>query len=266
MQYKLLVSDMDGTLLNSQHIISKKTSDIINMAMQKGLYFTIATGRSVIGMKHACDPNILWPNAPIVSFNGAKITDHKDETVLYEKFLERQTAVEVLAFCRKLGAAAVVWSEGKLYMSEKNERTMLYCEKSGLEAILLSDENDLPNQTISKIICQDSPEKIEHYITQLQGKLKGNVTFCTSDKDYLEFFHSDASKGAAARFIAERLNILPSEIIAVGDQRNDIPMLKFAGMGIAMGNALDEVKAVADYVTFSNDEYGLAHVIEKFIL
>ena len=266
MKYKLLITDMDGTLLNSQLKISKKISDLINMLKQKGMYFTIATGRSLIAINNACDSNILWPNAPIASFNGAKITDHKDDTVLYEKFLERQTAAEVLAFCKKLGAAAVVWSEGKLYFSEKNERTMLYCKKTGLEAILLRDDNDFPNQTISKIICQDDPEKIEHYIEQLQGKLKGNVTFCTSATDYLEFFNGDASKGAAAQFIAERLNILPSEIIAIGDQRNDIPMLKFAGLGVAMGNALDEVKAIADYVTLSNDEDGMAHVIEKFIL
>ena len=266
MQYKLLVSDMDGTLLDSKDKISKSTSDVISRAMEKGLYFTFATGRSLIGIKTALKGSGLWPNAPIATFNGAKIINPDDETTLYERLLEKETAVEILAFCKKLGAAAVVWSEGKLYISEENERTKHYSGKTGLEAILIQDEDELISRNISKIICQDEPEKIEYYITQLQGKLKGNVTFCTSSADFLEFFHSDASKGGATAYMAKRLGISPHEIIAVGDQRNDISMLKFAGLGVAMGNALDELKAEADYIAPSNDEDGLAFVIEKFIL
>ena len=257
---------MDGTLLNSKDKISKKTSDTINHIKQKGIYFTIATGRSLFGIKNACDANILWPNVPVVSFNGGRIIDQTDETVLFERFLEKQTAAEVLAFCKKLGATVVLWSEEKLYASAKNERTMYYSDKIGYEAVLMHDENELLSRNISKIICQDEPEKIEHYIKQLQGVLKGNVTFSTSSPAYLEFYHSDVSKGNAVKFISERLGILPSEIITIGDQRNDIPMLKFAGLGVAMGNAIDEVKAAADYITLSNDEDGVVDVVEKFIL
>ena len=265
MQYKLIVSDMDGTLLNSKDKISPKAADAINRAMEKGVYFTFATGRSISGIKRVCDANILWPNAPIATFNGGKIVSHTDDIVLFERFLEKQTAAEVLALCKQLGAAAIAWSEGELFATEENERTKQYSEKAGIEIHLIDDTDEFLSRDISKMIWPDDPEKIEYYITRLQGVLEGNVTFCTSSPEYLEFFHSDASKGNAARFIAEKLNIPPAEIIAIGDQRNDIPMLKFAGLGVAMANALDEVKAAADYITLSNDEDGIADVIERFV-
>lgn len=264
MQYKLLAADMDGTLLDPNKNIRAETVAAIHRATDAGVIFTIATGRPIQGIEKYS--RLPWPNAPIVTYNGSVILSPDRKAVLYEKTLEESTAAELIAYGKQWGALPFIWSKGKVYVFEESETTARYAANSNSTPVLIKDEDALIRQGITKILWQDDAPQIEDYQQRLQTILTGNVTYCTSSPHYLEFFHSDVSKGNALQFLSEFCNISPAEIIAIGDEMNDIPMLEYAGLGVAMGNATDAVKARADFVTLTNEEDGVAHVIDRFLL
>jgi len=265
MQYKLLAIDMDGTLLDSDKHLRDTTVAAINRAMEAGVLFTIATGRSIHGIESV--RHRLWPNAPIVAYNGATIFAHEDRQILFDCKLDTDIAKDVYEWGKARGVSFINWSDNKLYIFEKTKYTDYYVAHANIAPILIEDEREVLEQGLTKILWVDEASNIARYQQELQGMLKGrNVTSCTSQPEYLEFLNGASSKGNAVKFVAEHLGILPSEILAIGDEMNDISMLKYVGLGIAMGNALDAVKESADLITLSNDEDGVAHVIDTIVL
>ncbi len=122
------------------------------------------------------------------------------------------------------------------------------------------------NTTIVKIMFVDPEEKLNKVIELLPKELYDKYTIVRSAPFFLEFLNKKVNKGFGVRLLAEKLGIKPSEVICIGDAENDIHMIEFAGLGVAMGNAFPEVKKKADYVTKTNEEDGVAHVIKKFVL
>jgi len=265
MPYKLIALDMDDTVLGSDKNISPRTMSAIKQAIAQGHIVAIATGRPIVALDRYTDLLELV-DTPIITYNGAKVVHTRDHRVLYQENLDKQTALEVFTRGKAYGVAQFVWSNDRLYQFEENEQTERYTSRAHVKPILSADIGPLAEEGITKILWVDSAPAIEEYQQALAGTLTGDVTFCTSSPLFLEFFSSKVSKGLTLKFLGEYHGIAQSEIIAVGDQDNDIPMLQYAGLGVAMGNALEEVKAVADFVTLTNDEDGVAHVIEKFML
>ena len=264
MQYKLIAADMDGTLLDPEKKVRDTAIQAIREAMDLGLIFTISTGRPIQGVERYEELFHLL-EAPIITYNGAVIIDPRDKSVLYEKSLDPQGALEILSWAKIFGTTVLIWSAGALYIFEHNERTDHYAEMAKIGGIVIEDEAALVRQGITKILWYDEAEQITRFQGELKNTLTGNTTFCTSSPRFLEFFHGGVSKGRALQFLGERYQIHPSEIIAIGDEMNDISMLRYAGLGVAMGNAREEVKEQADFITRSNDEDGVAHVINSFV-
>ena len=264
MRYKLLAVDMDGTLLDPNKTIRAGNIAAVKKAVDAGVIFTIVTGRPLQGVEKY--RHLLWPNAPLITYNGAMVFDPQSKAVLYEKTLEDQAAAEIITLGKQWDTNLFIWSGGKVHVFEENEQSNYYASHSGSIPVLITDEDALIRQGITKILWMDAAARVEAHQRNLQTGLTGNVTYCTSSPQFLEFFHSDVSKGNAVKFLSEYCNISPSEIITIGDEMNDISMLEYAGLGIAMDNAKDEVKAHADFVTLSNAEDGVAHVIDRFLL
>ncbi len=264
MKYKLMAVDIDGTLLNNDGVLTDKTIDTIKKAVEKGLVFTISTGRPIQGLEKINKELNL--DVPFITYNGAMIIMSKTKNVLFEQRLSSNATKSIIDLGRKLKTSIMVWSLNKLYVEEINEKSEKYTAISGVEAILSKDFDIAIKNGATKILWHDDVETIEKFQSEIGQYLDDSIVFHTSRPYFLEFVDKKVSKAKAMEKIGECYGIDRSEMIAVGDGFNDISMIEYAGLGVVMGNAPEEVKKVGDYVTLSNDEDGVAYAIEKFFL
>jgi Cof subfamily protein (haloacid dehalogenase superfamily) len=190
----------------------------------------------------------------------------KSMDILYEQGLAADDVRTIAGLGEKYGTTITIWSGNKLYANKLNERAVKYSQLSGTTPILLSDLEEVIKEGVSKILWYDEVEQIDRYEKEIETLLSGNVNYHTSQPYFLEFVDRKASKAIAMEKLGEHFGIGREEMIAVGDGFNDLSMIEYAGLGVAMENARDTIKQKADYVTLSNDEDGVAHVINKFVL
>lgn len=264
MKYKLIAVDMDGTLLNSSKQITDKTADTVRRAIEQGVIFTLSTGRPIRGVeKYRQQLDLKFP---IITYNGAMVVQGDTNEVVYSVNLEENDAVKIWQLGNSYGTTMCVWSNNTLYCNVLNERSYDYSKLTGIEPQLLTDISEILSCGVTKILWYDDVDVISKWQREIQPEYFDSVTFCTSQPIFLEFFNSKVSKAVAMEKIGEMYGVSSDEMIAIGDGFNDLSMIDYAGLGVAMANAPDEVKSHADYVTLSNDEDGVSHVIEKFVL
>lgn len=264
MKYKLLALDIDGTLLNSKRELTDRTCACIRKAIEKGVSVTLSTGRPIQGVKKYVD--ILGLTAPVITYNGAEISDPADGACLFAKTLEYEDALKIMKLGLGLGTTLCIWSQGALFGLPLNERVNDYKKISGVEPQEAESVEKLAAAGVTKIIWYDTVERVNEFKSSIDPKEFHSVNFCTSNPAFLEFFNGEVSKESAMQKLGELLGIRSCEMAAIGDGLNDIPMLKYAGLSIAMGNAADEVKVIAHEVVSDNDSDGVAEAIERFIL
>lgn len=264
MAYKLIASDMDGTLLNNSGEITQETLKAIELATSKGVLFCISTGRPIQGIEYY--QRILNNSSPVICYNGAMIVRLDTKEVLHSVALEYDDAKKIIDLGRKYKVTMCIWAQNKPYTNEFNEKTMHYSQLTHSELILLTNEDEILKSGVTKILWYDDAELLKKLQREIPNNLFNQVTFCTSQPYLLEFFNSKVSKAKAMEIIGEIYNIQREEMIAIGDGYNDLAMIKYAGLGVAMKNAPLDVQKEADYVTDTNENNGVAKVIEKFIL
>ena len=263
MKYKMIAVDMDGTLVNDMSIITPRTKAAIAGAVEAGALFVTATGRSKNGIEIVNE--IFDKDMPFVVFNGATAVMGKSGKVLFEKFLEFNLAKDVFELGISRGVPMVLWTGKHLWASCESKETRDYQKfYNNIEMKIISDLVELEAEGIFKVLWFSASEKTK----QIQSEMKeffSRRLFCyMSQPNFLEFVSPDAGKGVAIAEIGRLYGIDRSEMIAVGDSYNDISMLEYVGLAIAMGNAHDDVKAVCGHVTLSNNDDGAAAVIEKY--
>lgn len=265
MNYKLIAADMDGTLLNDNREITTKTIMAIKDAVASGVIFTISTGRPIQGVDKY--NNLLNLKAPIITYNGAMIVTSDTREVLFSKTLLYKDALKILDIGNELGITMCVWAQNKLYCNIHNHLVDDYKKLSDVSPNIIDDYDALAKSGITKILWYDQPDIISNVQIKLKDFLFDKVTYCTSKPTFLEFFNSEVSKAEAMKIIGTIFNIKREEMIAIGDGYNDLSMIEYAGLGIAMANAPEGVKQKSDYTTeSSNNNDGIAEVIEKFVL
>ncbi len=262
MRYKLIAADMDATLLDDKKNIMPRTLELIKKAISEGAIFAFSTGRPPQAIFKYRD--IVDKNAHIIAYNGAMILDGNNK-IFFEQGLSTEAARQVLEYVKYYDTTACIWSVNKLYVNKLNQRAAKYKINVMTEPLLCTDEEELLCAGITKILWFDTPERTIQFQNELRGKLPNDVTFCPSTPEYLEFFNSKVSKGLAIERIAKHYGIKREEIIAFGDNCNDIEMIEYAGLGIAMENAHDNAKKCADFITRSNNDEGIAYALEKFL-
>ena len=265
MKYKLIAVDMDGTLLNDNGQITPETIAAINLAVSKKVIFTICTGRPIQGVDKYS--KLLQLKAPIITYNGSMIVQSDTKEVLFSQTLTYSDAIKILNAGNKMGATMCVWAHNKLYCNVFNDRVDFYKSISDVTPTLIADYDALAQSGITKILWSDDAEVIADMQQQLKQVAFENVTYCTSRPIFLEFFNGDVSKACAMQTIGQIYGIKREEMIAIGDGYNDLSMIEYAGLGVAMANAPDGVKQKSAYVTENtNNDGGVAEVIQKFIL
>ena len=265
---KLIVSDMDGTLLNSSKKISQKTSQAIKFAKTMGVDFTLATGRMYSSA--AIFARQLNIDKPIIACNGALIKKHTSNEVLYEKSINYKTADLLYKVLEECGLYYHMYTQDRFFTKELKYTSLSYWNNNKTA----SDEDKIDIEVIEDFsnVCTEDygilkfvaiedehPEKLLKARAML-ADIKG-LELSQSWHNNLEIMSENISKGNALKILAKECNINLSEIMAIGDQHNDISMIVEAGIGVAMDNAEQNVKKYANLVTSSNDEDGVAKAI-----
>jgi Cof subfamily protein (haloacid dehalogenase superfamily) len=264
MKYKLMAVDIDGTLLNSRGELTDNTVMAIREAIKKGLVFVISTGRPIEGVVDLI--NKINLDIPVITYNGAVVLKGSSKECLYNCNLSKEDTVAIYNMGKEFETMTCMWIDGSLYVSEVNEKTKKYAEITGASPFVIDDINDIAKDGATKVLWYDDVERIEGFIKDLDGKTSDSYTYHTSRPYFLEFVNSNATKAIAMEKLGEIYKIDRNEMIAVGDGYNDLSMIKYAGIGVAMGNSKEDIKNAADYVTLTNDEDGVAEVIRKFVL
>ncbi len=267
MKFKLIAIDMDGTLLNSQNDISLRTKNAIDKAKDKGVNIVLATGRILESAKIFADE--LKLSNPILACNGAIIID-KYRNVIYNRPVEIDLAKKVMNLGREYDIYYHFYNEEFLFSNKYVKGIADYYsgKSQRIDIKLFKDDNEIlenKDLNIFKFLFIDNDMDKLNNLRKDFAAIEGlNIT--KSWENNLEVMDFRASKGIGLEYLCNEMNISQDQVIAIGDSENDLTMLAFAGLGVAMGNGDEVVKLKSDYITATNDEDGVAKVIEKFIL
>jgi len=262
--YRLLAIDLDGTLLTPQKLITPRTHKALFQAAEMGITIVIATGQTFQVLRQVCADLPL--TAPQIIENGAIIADIQHGTVLHEQLVPAEYILPALDALRSLGLYRVYHTFQCVYVDSNTPRARYWYRPPLSPPVEIADVASIYPRPCIKIVGVGEVETLRDKRRELERIFDGTLYVTQSSPDLVELLHPAVSKGNALRAIAADLGIAPAEIVAIGDNHNDIGMLRFAGLGVAMGHAHAEVKAAADYVTLSNAEQGVAAVIEEVVL
>lgn len=263
-RYRLIAIDVDDTLLTDDLTITEGTKEALAEAVRQGCVVTLATGRM-----HASAVRIaaqLELNVPIITYQGALIKNLLDGKVLYERQLPAGVAQEVVRFAQERGLHLQAYVNERLIVSEDNDKARSYSQVVGVPYEVADDFQSLAEQETTKLLIIDEPAELDKLLPVLRERFGARAHLTKSKPNFLEFLHPEATKGAALLHLAAHYGIPREETVAVGDSWNDRELIEAAGLGVAMANAVDSLKEIADYVTRSNNEEGVRAVVEKFIL
>ncbi|QHT62765.1 HAD family phosphatase [Paenibacillus lycopersici] len=264
MDYKLIAIDIDDTLLTDDIIVTPGTKAALAAAIERGIFVTLATGRMFPSAKKIAKQIEL--NVPIITYQGSMVKTLLDEQVLYERYVPQDAAKELMAFCEANDLHLQLYINDILYVREDNEKARDYSNLSKIPFVVEPDFEKLIDQPSAKMLMIDDPARLDEMAEKLAPLIGDRVHITKSKAHYLEVTHKEGTKGHAIAFMAEHIGCTLDEVIAIGDSWNDHEMIEAAGLGVAMGNALPKLKEIAQFVTKSNNEEGVKHVIDKFIL
>lgn len=273
MGYKLIACDMDETLLNDDHAICQRNIELIKRAKKEcGVKFVPATGRGYQSIQHDLKTLGLYDEAEeyVISFNGCALTENKGNNLLQFKGLPFNKMNEIFKHGLTKDVCIHVYTKDKLYIYNLSESEKERLEKQKLECIIMKENTIefLKNEQIAKILYQNINVP---YLMDFEPEMKeitdGSCAVSYSSNRYMEFNAIGVDKGNGLIDLARILNIDIKDTIAVGDNYNDMAMLKVAGLSVAAENAVEDVKKACDYTTKSNNNEGVvAELIEKFVL
>jgi Cof subfamily protein (haloacid dehalogenase superfamily) len=262
--YRLLAIDLDGTLLTPQKTITPRTYEAIRQAVAAGMTLVIATGQTLDVLRTVCADLPL--KVPQIIYNGAVIADIQSGTVLYERLVPTEYILSTLELMHSNGLHRAYHTHKRVYVDEGTPNARNWYRAPVPPAIEVSGVESLYPQPCIKLVGVGDAITLREKREALEQRLAGQLYVTQASRDLLEFLHPEVSKANALITVARILGISPEEVVAIGDNHNDIGMLQFAGLGIAMGNAHDEVKAAANHVTTHNSENGVALALEEKVL
>ncbi|MCP8617183.1 Cof-type HAD-IIB family hydrolase [Salirhabdus salicampi] len=281
---KIIATDMDGTLLNSRGDISDENKQAIEKAIANNIEVIVVTGRSYISAKRLLREKNL--HTPIIGFNGGEVRSEEGKIIMNFP-LNKELCSKIAAACSAEGVYYDIYTNEGVYSSSKEQTVESFV------TLLARIHNQTPLEDIRKLVEQHMEDEQFHFTDQYEQVLHSNLTFykmfalslqeeqlqnvyhrlkgeeelviTSSGKGNLEFNHQDAKKGTVLQRYVNEKGISMNEVMAIGDNYNDVSMLQMAGRGVAMGNANEDIKEVCSHVTKTNDENGVAVAIEQLL-
>ena len=273
MSIKLIALDLDGTTLNNDRVISRAIRTALEEAIQRGVNVVIATGRTYSALPE--DVFRIRGIQYVLTSNGAIITDLREKKAIYENCIAPTAVEQAVELLKQYEFMVEAFTEGQAYIEKSfydniketrlSFRHVDYVLSTrqpveGLYDFILAHKAHIENINVN-FDDQKDRARMREVLSGLE-----NTTLTTSFDQNLEIGGATTSKAAALRELEHILDVRPEEMMAIGDSPNDVAMLRLAGMPVAVGNAKDEVKAVAKYVTATNHEDGVAQAVRKFVL
>ncbi len=287
--YQLVAIDLDGTMLNPYGIVTENTKRVIQETIQKGTEVIIASGRPIDSIKTIAKE--IGSGKYFIAGNGALIYDIQKEEIIYDKFLPKQKVLEIIKICEENSISYNVYTDQTI-LATALKYNVLYYQKENLkkeeskqtkisivENMYEYVKHKKEEKFLKMTICDENKNVFQSIIRKLR-KVEGievldvshmsrktirqGTEEITVEYYYTEITVQNVDKWGALEYLIEKLNISKEEVIAIGDNVNDKKMIQEAGLGIAMAGSTPEITGIADYITTSNKEDGVAKALEKF--
>lgn len=260
---------MDGTLLNDQHEVTQAVKDALKAAKEAGAKIVLCTGRPLGGVtRYLLELELDGEDDFVIAYNGAVVQNNATQNTIVSLTLGYQDLKELSTLAEELHTPMHFFDTERLYTSNNDISPYTVYESFVTQVPLSyrpldSVENEIE---LPKIMFIDEPDRLSKTIDAIPERIKNKYEMVQSAPFFFEILHPEASKGNAVKHLADKLGIKREQVMCIGDNGNDISMLKYAGCGVAMANAIPELKAVADVETKSNNDDGVAHAIHTHVL
>ena len=267
MAYELLVLDVDGTLVNTKKEITEATRDAILECQENGIKVAIASGRSTEGIRHQAKAIHLDEyGGYIISYNGGRITNFQTGEVIYDIPLPKGMIHELYDYSLQTNTGFITYNEGRIVTYDGSDPYVLG-DSDTCDMPVWVPEDFHRDVTFdgNKVLLTGEPEFLEELEPKAARDFEGRLSVYRSEGFYLEMMPLGVDKAYGVSRLLERLGYRRSQMLCCGDGFNDLPMIEYAGLGVAMDNAPDDLKQLADYIAPSCDEDGLVDVIERFV-
>jgi hypothetical protein len=261
---KLVAIDLDGTLLNSQHELSARNEQALYQAMKEGVQIVLATGKTRYSaldlIRHLDLKSAGIYSQGLILYDG-------DGTVRFQHTMDDEVARQVIDYADLHEISLLVYSGMSLYTNQFTDDPTRITQYGEPEPIVEAKLCDIVgNVPINKLIFMDTPSTITKIRAELADQLAGRATVVQALEEMLEVMPNGISKGTAFRFLVDDIGLRQAETMAIGNAENDIEMIEAAGIGVAVENSMDSLKAVADVIVPSNDDDGVAVAIDRFVI
>lgn len=269
MKYKLIVSDFDNTLADHNRKVSEYTLNAIREYEKAGGRFMICTGRMFSSAR--AEALALGLKGDCIAYNGALVGDIETGEVKYSAFIKKDVAINLIRHFEKIDDVCIqLYFDDKIYVQQDNPYTSAYVKECNGIPFYVTGEPlsvfiEKQDRDVTEVLVMASAERVLELYNEYRAKKSDDYTVISSEVHFLEFISPEANKGIAVRKMCEAEGIDSEEIVCVGDNYNDIFMVEYAGLGVAVSNAVDELKQKADYITDSNEDNGVAKLVEKII-
>ena len=261
---RMAAFDLDGTLLSSHHQLSDENRIALQELSANGIMVVLVSGRmhrSILPISEQ-----IGLENPIISYNGGMVKHAVTEEIIHHTPIAESDASDVVRDCTEQNLHLNYCWNDELYVAEKNKWSDMYEARTGVPATPVGNLISMVDKPPTKLLIIHPPEQLLPLLRNFKSRYENRLYVTQTQPEYIEFMNLDVAKGHALTALANQFNIPLEEVVAFGDSYNDESLLKTAGFGIAMENAVDPIKACADHITTSNDENGVAKAIQELLL
>lgn len=264
MTYKLIALDLDGTLKSTDKRILPKTKAKLQELAKKGVVIVLASGRPTAGLyEEAEELDLGTTGGYLLSFNGAKVVNYQTKEVIYQKVYDTKTAYAVYDRAKEYNLAVMTYTDEFIITEDDHDQYVkTESEINRMPIKHVDDFKKAVDFSVNKLLLTGEPEYAGAILDEFKAPYGDSLSIYRSAPFFIEVMAQGIDKAASLQVLIDRLGIKRDEVISFGDGYNDLSMIEFAKMGVAMGNAVTEVKERADYITLSNDEEGIYECLE----
>jgi len=262
---KLVATDIDGTILGKSGEFTSGVKSCISTLQEKGIKVVLVTGRMFAAAKQIAKR--LGLTTPVVAYQGGMIVKHCDSNEkLYNACIPEEDVNKIIAWSKTNNAHINLYANDILYVEEDNSIIKKYAKIQNIDYKVCSFD-DIERKNINKLLAIDyeSPERVTSWVKECQNAMS-HLYIVKSTPWFCEFSTQEATKACAVDILKKYWNLKDEEVLTIGDQDNDIELLKAGGISVAMGNATEELKKYADYITDTVDDDGFVKAMEEFVL
>ena len=263
MKYRLIAIDLDGTVVNQEGTIIQSAKKAVQRAIDSGIKVTLATGRMYKPSNRFAQE--LGLSIPLICYQGALIREPFNGNVIWHQPLSVSIARKVIETARQFSTHQYVYVDDEMYVEDIMEKDEWYAQRNGVELNLVENFITVLKRQPTEIAARGEPMEIDRLISHLNASFGSALLITKVHPSFCEIGHPTSGKGNALKYLAKLLGIDQSQTVAIGDGPNDISMLKWAGLGIVIGNSPEEVTTAADWIVGTDNCEGFAQAIEKLL-